>query len=179
MKQGDDGDYFYTITGGRCAVTREHPLNRTGIRLAELGPGDSFGEEALICDTKRTATVTMLTDGVLMRLDKSDFSSLLVEPRVQQISYPEAAERVANGGAKWLDVRLPAEFQSAHLADAINLPLQVLRLKLTQLDRSVRYFVVCDTGRRSTTAAFVLNTRGYDAATLKGGLPSTGLVRGK
>ena len=178
MKQGDEGDYFYTIAAGRCAVTRDHPLNVAGVKLGELGPGDSFGEIALICDVKRTATVTMLTDGALMRLNKSDFNSLLVEPKLQRISYPEAAERVANGGAKWLDMRLPAEFKSAHLAGAVNLPLHMLRLNLSQLDTSARYVVVCDTERGSAAGTFVLNTRGYDAVVLQGGMPPAGLAGG-
>ena len=42
-----------------CAVTRETPLNKEGIKLAELAVGDSFGEEALISEAKRNATVTM------------------------------------------------------------------------------------------------------------------------
>ncbi|MGD2167516.1 MAG: cyclic nucleotide-binding domain-containing protein, partial [Gammaproteobacteria bacterium] len=37
VKQGDEGDYFYIITRGSCVVTRETPLNKEGIRLAELG----------------------------------------------------------------------------------------------------------------------------------------------
>ncbi|MGH8323219.1 MAG: cyclic nucleotide-binding domain-containing protein, partial [Steroidobacteraceae bacterium] len=64
IKQGDDGDYFYVIVSGKCIVTRETPLNRDGIKLAELSVGDTFGEEALIAEAKRNATVTMLTDGV-------------------------------------------------------------------------------------------------------------------
>ena len=41
IKQGDEGDYFYAIIRGRCSVVRETPLNKDGIKLAELGPGDS------------------------------------------------------------------------------------------------------------------------------------------
>src|SRR6185503_15224664 len=48
IKQGDEGDYFYVIVKGKCLVTRETPLNKDGIRLAELGMADTFGEEALI-----------------------------------------------------------------------------------------------------------------------------------
>ena len=54
IKQGDEGDYFYVIVKGRCVVTRETPLNKEGIKLAELGIGDTFGEEALI--SERSAT---------------------------------------------------------------------------------------------------------------------------
>jgi CRP-like cAMP-binding protein len=73
IQQGDEGDYFYAIVSGRCVVTRETPLNRSGLKLAELAVGDTFGEEALISEAKRNATVTMLTDGVLMRLNKDSF----------------------------------------------------------------------------------------------------------
>src|SRR6204780_4629124 len=77
IKQGDEGDYFYVLVNGKCVVTRETPLNKEGIKLAELGIGDSFGEEALIAEAKRNATVTMLTEGMLMRLNKDDFRELM------------------------------------------------------------------------------------------------------
>lgn len=170
IKQGDEGDYFYVITAGRCSVTRETPLNREGIRLAELGPGDTFGEEALISQSKRNATIAMLTDGSLMRLNKQDFNTLLNEPMLTEIGYSDAVELVGAGGARWLDVRLPSEFEAGHQPDAINVPLYFLRLKLKQLDTGTRYVVVCDTGRRSSAGAFILNERGYDAMVLKGGL---------
>jgi CRP-like cAMP-binding protein len=63
IKQGDQGDFFYIIVKGTCIVTRETPLNKEGIKLAELKMGDTFGEEALISDAKRNASVAMLTDG--------------------------------------------------------------------------------------------------------------------
>ena len=177
IKQGDEGDYFYAITSGRCVVTRETPLNREGIKLAELGPGDTFGEEALISESKRNATVAMLTDGALMRLNKADFNTLLNEPMLHWIGYEDAARLTQGGGAKWLDVRLPSEFESWHLPGAINVPLYFLRLKLKQLDADVRYIVVCDTGRRSSAGAFILNERGYQAMVLKGGLAAAELAR--
>ncbi len=88
IKQGDDGDYFYVIVKGKCVVTRETPLNKAGIKLAELGMGDTFGEEALIADAKRNANITMLTDGALMRPGEGRF--------------PQAAQRAhaAMGGVR-------------------------------------------------------------------------------
>ncbi len=70
---------------GKCIVTRETPLNKEGIKLAELSVGDTFGEEALIAEAKRNATVTMMTDGVLMRLNKQDFRELMNEPLLQWV----------------------------------------------------------------------------------------------
>ena len=170
VKQGGEGDFFYAIVAGRVAVTRETPINREGIRLAELGPGDTFGEEALISEAKRNATVSMLTDGVLMRLSKADFAILLIEPMLHWIDLDDATEMVAKGSARWLDVRLPSEFDAWHLPDAVNVPLYFIRLKLKQLEPNLPYIVVCDTGRRSSAAAFILTERGFDAMVLKGGL---------
>ena len=169
IKQGEEGDYFYVITEGRCLVTRETPLNKEGIKLAELGVGDTFGEEALISDAKRNATITLITDGSLMRLGKEDFNTLLNEPMLNWVDYEEAQNIVADGGF-WLDVRLPSEYENFHQEDAINIPLYFIRLKLKMLDEKNTYVVCCDTGRRSSAGAYILSERGYDAFVLKGGL---------
>jgi CRP-like cAMP-binding protein len=171
IKQGDEGDYFYVLVSGRCLVTRETPLNKEGIKLAELGIGDSFGEEALIAEAKRNATVTMLTDGMLMRLNKEDFRELMNEPLLQWLNYEEAREIVATGG-RWLDVRLPSEHQNLCIEESLNIPLYFIRLKLSALDPKVPYVVYCDTGRRSSAAAYIMVERGFDAYVLRGGLAS-------
>ena len=173
IKQGDEGDFFYIIVSGKCIVTRETPLNRDGIKLAELGVGDTFGEEALIAESKRNATVAMLTDGVLMRLNKQDFRELMNEPLLQWVSNDQAREIIAKGG-RWLDVRLPSEHQNLSIDGALNIPLYFIRLKLSALDRNIPYVVYCDTGRRSSAAAYILVERGFDAYVLTGGLTNSG-----
>jgi CRP-like cAMP-binding protein/rhodanese-related sulfurtransferase len=175
IRQGDEGDYFYAIVDGRCVVTRETPLNRDGVKLAELGKGDTFGEEALISGARRNATVSMLADGVVMRLGKDDFNTLLNEPMLQWVDYDAATAVIARGG-RWLDVRLPSEYEHAHFDDALNIPLYFVRLKLKTLDTAVPYVVCCDTGRRSSAAAYILSERGYDAHVLKGGIATTDLA---
>lgn len=174
IKQGDEGDFFYVIVSGKCVVTRETPLNKEGIKLAELGVGDTFGEEALIAEAKRNATVTMLSDGVLMRLNKQDFRELMNEPLLQWVSYDRAREIIARGG-RWLDVRLPSEHQNLSIDGSLNIPLYFIRLKLSTLDRKVPYVVYCDTGRRSSAAAYILVERGFDAYVLTGGLTHSGI----
>jgi CRP-like cAMP-binding protein len=171
IQQGAEGDYFYAIVSGKCLVTRETPMNRGGLKLAELGVGDTFGEEALISEAKRNATVSMLTDGVLMRLNKQDFRALMNEPLVQWLSYAEARE-VVTGGGRWLDVRLPSEHQNLAIEGSLNIPLYFIRLKVSTLDRSLKYVVYCDTGRRSSAAAFILVERGFNVYVLRDGLDS-------
>ncbi|MGQ0622788.1 MAG: cyclic nucleotide-binding domain-containing protein [Panacagrimonas sp.] len=169
VRQGDEGDFFYVITKGRCLVTREQP-NQRSVRLAELETGSCFGEESLIADAPRNATVTMLTRGSLMRLAKQDFQILLNEPLARRTPHAEAAQRVASGAARYLDVRLPSEFMNRHLPGSFNIPLYMLRMRTAQLDPQLSYICICDTGRRSSVASFVLTQKGFDAWILDGGL---------
>jgi CRP-like cAMP-binding protein len=176
IKQGDQGDFFYIIVKGTCLVTRETPLNKEGIKLAELKMGDTFGEEALISDAKRNASVVMQTAGTLMRLGKDDFRKLLNEPFLEWVDYAQAKQIIAKGG-QWLDVRLPSEFENYHAKEAINIPLYFIRLKMKSLDRNLHYVVCCDTGRRSSAGAYILSERGFRASVLKGGLSTTEVAR--
>ncbi|GAB4350347.1 MAG: hypothetical protein Kow006_13020 [Gammaproteobacteria bacterium] len=169
IRQGEEGDYYYYIRSGRCAVYRQPKPGAPEIKLAELPAGESFGEEALVSEERRNATVRMLTDGVLMRLSKKDFVKLIHDPLHAIVDYYKA-ELLASDGAAWLDVRLPDEFANSHINDAINIPLPTLRLQLKQLDKNRPYIVYCDTGRRSSTAAFLLSEQGFEAHVLGGGL---------
>jgi rhodanese-related sulfurtransferase len=137
--------------------------------------GEAFGEEALISGARRNATVSLLTDGVLMRLGKEDFNTLLHEPMLHWIDY-EAAKALVAAGGRWLDVRLPSEFEHCHFDGSINVPLYFVRLKLKTLDPAIPYVVVCDSGRRSSAAAYVLSERGFDSHVLRGGIAATDLA---
>jgi CRP-like cAMP-binding protein/rhodanese-related sulfurtransferase len=171
IKQDDPGDFFYIIKEGRCMVTRATPANPKGVKLATLTVGDSFGEEALISETKRNATVTMLSDGHLMRLNKDDFNSLLNEPLLNWVDYAEAKKIIAEGGL-WLDVRLPDEYKAKHIKGSINIPLIFLRMKANSLDTGKKYIIYCDTGRRSSAASFLLNEKDINSYVLKAGVDS-------
>ena len=169
LKQGAEGDFFYVLIRGAALVTRETPLSKEGIKLAELRVGDTFGEEALISEAKRNATVTMQSDGSVMRLGKEDFKTLLNEPMLDWVSLAEA-EEIVRGGGQWLDVRLPSEYENKHLDGAINIPLYFIRLKLSTLDSNMKYVLCCDTGRRSSAGAYILSERGYNAYVLRDGI---------
>lgn len=169
IRQGDSGDYFYIIREGRCSVTRLASGKGWDIPLAELSDGDCFGEEALVSDNPRNATITMLTDGTLMRLSKQDFVELLKKPLLHYIDYDLAMESVREGDV-WLDVRLQEEHANYAFEGSINVPLAMIRDKAPILVPGKKYIVYCDTGRRSAAAAFLLSQRGLDVCVLEGGL---------
>ena len=172
IKQGDDGDYYYIIKTGKCKVTR---TSKTGseLTLATLGDGDAFGEEALLTEAKRNANIVMTTSGVLMRLSKADFNQLLREPNLKWVTNAEA-EKMVSQGAVWVDVRLESEFKNSGIPGSLNIPVFMLRLKADTLDTSKKYILYCDSGRRSSAAAFLLSERGLQAYCLKGGVVQRG-----
>ncbi|MBS3916963.1 MAG: cyclic nucleotide-binding domain-containing protein [Sulfuritalea sp.] len=169
IREGEDGDFYYVIESGRCTVSRQ--IGGSAMELAELKGGDAFGEEALVANARRNASVAMKTDGVLLRLAKQDFVELLKEPLMHRISREDAEAKVA-GGAVWLDVRFPAEYNVDKLPGAINIQLNEIRNLFGSLDTKKEYIVYCQSGRRSSAAAFLLSQRGYKAYLLEGGLRS-------
>jgi CRP-like cAMP-binding protein len=77
IQQGDPGDRFYLIRRGRVQITRRFDDGSEQL-LAEEGPGEYFGEMALLSDAPRTATVRALEPVVLWSLDKASFHELLL-----------------------------------------------------------------------------------------------------
>jgi len=170
INQGDKGDFYYIIKSGSCRVIRN--AKETGnkeLKVADIEAGNSFGEDALITDNPRNATIIMNTDGVLMRLAKNDFIEQLKEPVIKSVNYADA-ETMNKDGAIWLDVRLPSEYQNKKISNSINIPLFLLRLNASKLSKQKKYIVYCDTGSRSASATFILNERGYNAYLLEGGM---------
>ena len=167
IREGDEGDFYYVIESGRAQVTRT--VGGVTVTLADLKSGDAFGEEALVSEAKRNATITMKLDGVLLRLAKQDFISLLKEPLLNKVSIALAREKAASG-AQWLDVRYPSEYQYDHMAGALNVPLAEIRNAFGVLDKGRDYLVYCQGGRRSAAAAFLLAHRGFRVFLLDGGL---------
>jgi rhodanese-related sulfurtransferase len=167
IREGAEGDYYYLVESGRCQV--ERMIGGVSMTLAELKSGETFGEEALVSEAKRNATVTMKTDGSLLRLSKKDFNALLREPLLHAINMEQAKQKVL-GGAEWIDVRYMSEYQYDKLPGAINLPLSEIRNAFGALDIGKEYVVYCQSGRRSSAAAFLLAQRGYNVYLLEGGL---------
>lgn len=167
IREGAEGDFYFVIETGRCKV--ERMVGGVSMLLAELKSGDAFGEEALVSEVKRNATVTMKSDGTLLKLSKKDFVELLREPLLQHISAEDARAKVAEG-AQWIDVRYPSEYQYDKLPGAINIPLSDIRNAFGALDKGKEYVLYCQSERRSAAAAFLMAQRGYRAYVLSGGL---------
>lgn len=169
IEQGAVGDYYYLIREGRARITRK-PSTGAAQTLAEIGRGEDFGVDALLTGEPRNATVSMLTDGLLMKLSRSDFEQLLGASLVRKVGLQEAGMMLM-AGAQAVDVRLEDEFRAGTLRNSINLPLYLLRIKANALlEANKKYLVFCQNGQRSSAAAFLLAQRGYDVCVLDGGI---------
>lgn len=166
IHQGDTGDYFYVIKQGEASIDRLDEDKK--VHLAEIGPGSFFGEDALISDKKRNATITMLTSGILMRLGKKEFNHLLVKPASEYVTLDEIRKVIEGGEQKisLIDVRHPSEFEVEILEGTRNIPLQTLRDQAADLDQETVY-VVATPGRRAELGALVLTQAGFDSYILK------------
>lgn len=173
IRQGDEGDYFYVIEKGEAIVIREveeEEDSDDSIEMAHLCEGSTFGEAALISDKPRNATVSMQTDGVLLRLNKDDFLTLMQEPMQNWLSLDEAKAKISAGKAQWVDVRAPSEFEAKHMAGALNITLNAAHRSAQEMDKDTLYICYCQTGRRSSAAAFILSQYGLNVAVVRGGI---------
>ncbi len=77
FRQGDLADHLYMILDGEAEIVQESP---SGERvLTRLGPGDYFGEIALLGKRPRSATVRCVTDLDVLTLRGSDFGALVAQ----------------------------------------------------------------------------------------------------
>ncbi len=93
VREGDLGDRFYVVVTGHVEVTQGNRQH------GERGPGDYFGEIALLRDVPRTATVTACEDVELRSLERDAFLAAVTgHPRSRDAADEIVAERLANVG---------------------------------------------------------------------------------
>ena len=71
VTQGSLGHEFYLLVSGKVSVTRD------GAEVAQLGPGQYFGELSLLDGAQRNATVTAVEPSVLLVLGQREFAAVL------------------------------------------------------------------------------------------------------
>lgn len=167
VRQGEIGDCCYFIKEGSAVVTWMDSRVKRSEVLAKISVGRCFGEDALVYAKPRNANVTMITDGVLMRLEKTDFLLLLQEAAVDEVTEQELGSLPET--PILIDVRTDEEYSAGHLACSGNIPLSLISMKMRLLAPEKRYVFYCDTGRRSRAAAYLLGKQGFNVMALKGG----------
>lgn len=90
-RQGDRATEFFVIVDGQVSIERD------GEHLRDMGPGDFFGELAMLANIPRTATVTTTTAARLLVLGSREFNALIHDyPAIQHAVMHAVAQRVAS-----------------------------------------------------------------------------------
>lgn len=138
--EGDPGDCLHLITSGRLIVRVTTPLGHTAT-LTILGPGDMFGEQALLSpDARRTATIVAVTDAETLTLSRDRLERLRKEhPQVERFLTTSLAAQVRRLSAAVLEaLYLPVETRVlrrlAHLARVYGDGARPPQIRLTQED---------------------------------------------
>lgn len=69
-----------------------------------------------------------------------------------------------------LDVRSPIEFETEHIANSVNVPLNELEARCEEVPRKGKLVVVCRSGKRAERGAYTLLGKGFQPIVLEGGL---------
>jgi len=100
IRAGDPGNRFYIITTGEVEVVR-HDADGREERVARLGPGQYFGEIALLTGVRRTATIRATVDTTVLSMARQHFSTLVEHmPDLRDTFERTAGDRAATA---WQD----------------------------------------------------------------------------
>ncbi len=88
---------------------------------------------------------------------------------MKSFHWHEVSDLPRDGAVILLDTRTPMEYQRGHMAGFINIPLDDLRERLEELDKTKKVYVTCQVGLRGYSATRILMQNGFDAYNLSGG----------
>jgi CRP-like cAMP-binding protein len=167
IRQNDPGDYFYAIRSGRVKVELEK--EGASILIANLGIGDTFGQDALVSDDLRNATVTTLSACTLMRLAEPEFEKLLLEPVIEYVTETDLEDmsKLADAKPVIIDLRSLENTNQSKYPGSINIPLLLLRKNLKQLSIDNIFIMVGERKPKiAELGAYLMNERGFTAYVL-------------
>jgi CRP/FNR family transcriptional regulator, cyclic AMP receptor protein len=139
--EGDHSDACYLVRSGDLRVTREHPDGRA-IALATLGPGDIFGELAMLDGEARSASVETLTDSELLALPAADVRRLLADHSEISVKLIEALtrrlretnERVARQSFQTVPSRVAGVLTQLIAEESASVSSHGVTIRMTQAD---------------------------------------------
>lgn len=90
---------------------------------------------------------------------------------IRTISTTEVKALTKDKSKQFVDVRTPGEYKGRHVKEFKNIPLNDLRKRMSELDKSKETYVICQSGMRSARAAGMLKKAGFtDVINVKGGM---------
>lgn len=89
--------------------------------------------------------------------------------QVRNFHWHDVSALPRDGSVLLLDTRTPMEYQRGHIDGFMNLPVDELRGRLDELDKTKKIYITCQIGLRGYIAARILTQNGFDAYNLSGG----------
>ncbi|MCK5897757.1 MAG: cyclic nucleotide-binding domain-containing protein [Methylococcales bacterium] len=169
IEQGGIGQYFYLIKKGECLVSYKSSEHAKSIKVEKLDVWNTFGDMAMILGEPYAETITALFNMQLLQIRKDKFLKLIKEPSLTFIDFIEL-ELWQDKGAVLLDIRSVDEYDDLHLPTALNVPLFSLGMHLRLLAKNQHYIIVCEDGKASEAAAFLMKKHGFDVKIIRNGL---------
>jgi NADH dehydrogenase len=167
FRQGEPGDHFYMISSGEVEVVRERSSGKQEV-LARLGPGEYFGETALLSRGRRNASVRCATPVDVITIGREDFATLAGAWQQLAASLKQTSdERVSAAPlTSFLPTLNPADLPDAPPAGTVAAPTTArlvrdsgaeleLAEELTSLGRGPENNVVIPDGRVSRRHALI------------------------
>jgi len=84
IRQGDDGDVLYIVDEGQLECTRVMKKGEQPTFLKMYGPGEAFGELALLYNAPRAANIEAKSNSVLFALDRATFNHVVKDAAVRK-----------------------------------------------------------------------------------------------
>ena len=161
FRQGSEGKHMYVIQSGRIAIARE--IGEREIVLAELPPGEFFGEMSILNDAPRSATARVVEDAHLLVIDATTFGAMIrgsaeiaarligrlasrladTTRQIEILAYRDPASRVVHclrqeaGQSGSPDPSgIGVDLRDRDLADRLGLSLEEVRQVLHRLDNA-------------------------------------------
>lgn len=103
----------------------------------------------------------------------------LLTGKVKNFHWHDVADLPRDGSVTLLDTRTPIEYQNGHIDGFINIPLDELRSRFTELDKTKKVYLTCQIGLRGYIAARILSQKGFDVYNLSGGYRLYNSILGK
>ena len=103
----------------------------------------------------------------------------LLTGKVKNFHWHDVADLPRDGSVTLLDTRTPIEYQNGHIDGFINIPLDELRSRFTELDKTKKVYLTCQIGLRGYIAARILSQKGFDVYNLSGGYRLYNSIFGK
>lgn len=176
LRQGRHSDSLVLLAAGAAEVTRAHGGDRAVRQLAVLTRPECLGEEALMGAEIRSITVTMRTDGFILKIRRAEFARLVSAQGIDWLT-AEAAEAMAQPPGAWLWLGTPGTRPAGMGDPVLSVMLDRLRQRLSDLDPS-RHYLCCGRDEAgSALAAYLLTQRGFKASAVHGGYRVAGADR--